>query len=86
MAQPCPLHAAMVVSEINDKLSPNIAPPTTEPMQSGIAKFVLLPSATAIGVISVMVPTEVPIATETNALTTKSTNTENLAGMMESIK
>ena len=86
MAQPCPLQAAIVVSEMNDKLSPNIAPPTTAPIQSGAAKPVLFAKATAIGVISVIVPTLVPIATETNALTTKRTRTENLAGIIESIK
>ena len=31
--QPCPLQAAMVVSEIKDRLSPNIAPLMTEAMQ-----------------------------------------------------
>ena len=86
MAQPCPLQAAIVVSEMNDKLSPNIAPPTTAPTQRGTAKPVLFASASEIGVISVIVPTDVPMATETNALTTKRTKTENLAGIMESIK
>ena len=35
IAQPCPLQAAMVVSEMKLRLSPNIAPPMTEPMHSG---------------------------------------------------
>ena len=43
-------------------------------------------TATAIGVISVIVPTEVPIATDTKQLTTKSTATANCAGMIESMK
>ena len=30
IAQSCPLHAAIVVSDINDRLSPNIAPPITD--------------------------------------------------------
>ena len=40
----------------------------------------------AMGVMSVMVPTLVPIAVETKQLTTKSTATENFAGMSESMK
>ena len=68
IAQPWPLQAAMVVSEIKDKLSPNMAPPITVPTHSGMEKPVLLATATAIGTIRVMVPTEVPIANETKAL------------------
>ena len=84
--QPCPLQAAMVVSEINERLSPNMAPPTTEPTQKGTLKPELLATATAMGTIRVMVPTEVPIARDTNALTTNNTKTANCAGMMESRK
>ena len=40
----------------------------------------------AMGVMSVMVPTLVPIAVETKQLTTKSTATANFAGMRESMK
>ena len=86
MAQPCPLHAAIVVSEIKERLSPNMAPPTTEPIQSATPKPELFATATAIGAIRVIVPTEVPIARDTKALTTKSTRTANLAGIKESRK
>ena len=40
----------------------------------------------AIGVISVMVPTDVPIATETKQLTMNKTITANCGGMIESKK
>ena len=40
----------------------------------------------AMGVMSVMVPTLVPIAVETKQLTTNSTATANFDGMIESIK
>ena len=77
ISQPCPLHAAMVVSDINDRLSPNMAPLMTEPIQTGSANPDTLATATQIGTISVIVPTEVPIARETKQLTTKSTTTAN---------
>ena len=86
IAQPCPLHAAIVVSEINERLSPNIAPPITAPMQRGRWKPEAWDTATAIGAIKVMVPTEVPIAVDTKQATTNSTATANRAGMSESIK
>ncbi len=35
IAQPCPLQAAMVVSEMKLRLSPNIAPPMTDATHSG---------------------------------------------------
>ena len=75
--QPCPLHAAIVVSEIKDRLSPNIAPPMTVAIQSGRSNPDARDTAIPIGVIKVMVPTEVPIASDTKQLTTKSTTTAN---------
>ena len=41
---------------------------------------------TAMGTMSVMVPTLVPMAVETKQLTTNSTATENWGGIMESMK
>ena len=76
----------MVVSEINERLSPNIAPPMTEPMHSGRLKPDAFATATAIGTISVMVPQEVPMAVETKQATTNRTATANCAGICESIK
>ena len=84
--QPWPWQAAMVVSEMNDRLSPNMAPPMTEPTHRGRLKPEAADTATAMGVMSVMVPTEVPMEMDTKQLTTNSTATENSAGMMDSMR
>ena len=86
ISQPCVLQAAMVVSEMNDRLSPNIAPPMTEPMHSGRLKPDVRATAIAMGTISVMVPQEVPMAVETKHETTNRTATANRAGMCASMK
>ena len=86
MAQPWPLHAAIVVSEIKDRLSPNIAPPITEATHSGRLNPDAAETAAAIGVINVIVPTEVPIAVDTKQATINNTATANLAGISDSIK
>ena len=75
ISQPCPLQAAIVVSEMKGRLSPNMAPLMTEPIQSGAAKPEPSATARAIGVIKVIVPTEVPMARDTKQLTIKSTIT-----------
>ena len=86
ISQPCPLQAAIVVSEIKERLSPNMAPPITEATQNARLNPDAVETAAAIGVRSVMVPTEVPIATDTKQATTNSTATENLAGIRLSIQ
>ena len=86
IAQPCVLQAAMVVSETKERLSPNIEPPTTVPTQSATEKPEVCAMATAIGVISVIVPTEVPIAVEIKQLIRKSIQTASLGGVIESTK
>ena len=65
----------MVVSEIKERLSPNIEPLTTVPTHSAVPNPDPFATATAIGVMRVIVPTEVPMAMETNALTTNNTMT-----------
>ena len=80
------MHAAIVVSDIKERLSPNIAPPMTEPMQSARSNPEASETAAAIGAINVIVPTEVPIAVDTKHATTNNTATENLAGISESMK
>ena len=50
-------------------------------MQRGRGKPDAAAIGTAIGVMSVIVPTEVPIAVDTKQLTTNSTATENFAGI-----
>ena len=54
----------MVVSETNDKLSPNIAPPTTMPSAISTGNPKLVASPAPIGESAVMVPIEVPIENE----------------------
>ena len=68
---------------MKERLSPNIAPPTTTPTQRAGANPEPFATATAIGVISVIVPTDVPIASDTNALTKNKTATAYCAGMIE---
>ena len=58
----------------------------TDAMVSGMEKPELSASAMPMGVISVMVPTDVPIAMETRQATTKSTTTANRAGIRDSMK
>ena len=82
--QPWPWQAAMVVSEMNERLSPNMAPPMTLATHSGRLKPDADDTATAMGVISVMVPTDVPMASDTKQLTTNSTATANCTGTTES--
>ena len=86
MGQPWPLQAAMVVSEIKERLSPNMAPPMTEATHRGMEKPEASATDKAMGVIRVMVPTDVPMASATKQLTTKRTATANWAGTRESRK
>ena len=72
-----------MVSDTKDRLSPNIEPPTTVPTQSGREKPDVVDIATAIGVMSVIVPTDVPMAVETKQLTIKRTQTANCGGTTE---
>lgn len=76
----------MVVSEIKDRLSPNIAPLMTEAMQRGTEKPETFATAMPMGTISVIVPTEVPMASDTRQLTMKSTATANCGGIRERMK
>ena len=59
--------AAIVVSEMIDRLSPNIAPPMTVPTASGRSSPVASPRPTATGTIAATVPFDVPIAVEMSA-------------------
>ena len=64
ISQPCVFTAAMVVSEIMERLSPNIAPHTTAPIHTAIGKPVFSLMPTAIGASAAIVPIEVPIDTD----------------------
>ena len=57
---PCVRVAAIVVSEINDRLSPNNAPPTTIATSHGVLHPVCSAIADAMGVRATIVPTDVP--------------------------
>ena len=83
ISQPCVLTAAMVVSEIIERLSPNIAPQTTAPAQIAIGKPVLSLMPAAIGASAVIVPTEVPIEMEIKQPIAKRPATAILPGRME---
>ena len=61
-----------------------MAPPMTLATHSGRLKPDADDTATAMGVISVMVPTDVPIDSDTKQLTTNSTATANCTGTTES--
>ena len=72
ISQPCVRVAAMVVSEIMDKLSPNMAPPMTTPSRSVSGMSVCSPTPTAMGAMAATVPMLVPIAVEMKAPMRKS--------------
>ena len=59
-----PRAAAMVVSEMKDRLSPNIAPPTTAPSSMTMFKLAFSATPTAMGVMAAMVPMEGPQAVD----------------------
>ena len=82
IATPCVFVAAIVVSEIKDRLSPNMAPPTTVPMQSGRKRPAFAETCAAIGTSTEIVPTEVPIAIEIRQAMTKRPGTASLSGII----
>ena len=59
----CVRVAAIVVSEIKDKLSPNIDPPITAPNNIVTEPGIIFSISTAIGANVTIVPTDVPIDT-----------------------
>ena len=66
ISMPCVRVAAIVVSEMSERLSPNIAPPTTEPTISAGSMPSGPTSPAAIGTSAAIVPQLVPIASETS--------------------
>ena len=83
ISHPCVLTAAIVVSEIIDRLSPNMAPQTTAPIQIGSANPVFSLILTAIGARAAIVPIEVPMEIEIKQPMIKSPTTAILAGRMD---
>ena len=84
ISHPWVLTAAMVVSEIMERLSPNMAPHTIAPMQTGreIPVFSAIP--TPMGAMAVMVPTEVPMEIEIKQPIINRPMTAMDAGIMDS--
>ena len=62
ISQPWVLVEAIVVSEIIDRLSPNIMPPMTQPKIMGRAIPDFSATATAMGPTAAALPTDVPVA------------------------
>src|SRR4029077_11629022 len=65
MLQPCVPVAAIVVSEITDRLSPNIAPPKTVPATSGKLSPAASDMPMCMGTTVEMVPIDVPMENDT---------------------
>ena len=82
--QPCVFVAAIVVSEMKERLSPNIEPPITAPTQSGRLRSAPRATFIATGTITEIVPHDVPIAIETIHAITNSPTIAKSAGMIES--
>src|SRR3970040_2529495 len=66
-SQPKDCVAAIVVSEIIERLSPNIEPPNKAPAISGNDAPLDLARLTAIGPMATIAPTEVPVAVDKKA-------------------
>ena len=76
----------MVVSEIIDKLSPNIAPPTTVAVVKASEISVASEIPTPTGANAATVPIDVPIATEINAPTMNKPANKNCPGIKDNPK
>ena len=71
----------MVVSEIMERLSPNMAPPAQAPSIRGTLRPLSLARPTAMGTRAVMVPTDVPVAVPRKAEITNMPATRSSTGM-----
>lgn len=85
MVHPCELVAAMVVSDIKERLSPKKAPPTTTAVVSAILPCVDEARPTAIGTSATMVPTLVPIDRLMKHVARKSPGNTIFSGSTDSI-
>ena len=81
ISQPWVRTAAMVVSEIMDRLSPNMAPEATAAMQSTMSKPVAWLMDTAKGARAEMVPVEVPMDRDTKQAIRNRPATASWGGM-----
>ena len=78
--------AAMVVSEINERLSPKSEPPTMTAVSSGTLEPVELATPAAMGVRATMVPTLVPTDMDTKHAARKRPARIILPGRIESVR
>ena len=85
-SHPCVRTAAIVVSEMMDKLSPNIPPPTIAPTTNATGIPVASATPRPTGVNAVIVPTDVPIETEINPAMINNPTTTKLGGKMDKLK
>ena len=83
ISHPCVLTAAIVVSDIIERLSPNIAPQTTAAIQTARGNPASSLTPTAIGANAAIVPIDVPMETEIKQLITKSPDTIKCAGIRD---
>ena len=74
----------MVVSEIMERLSPNMAPLTTAPIAITVSISVTCAKPKAIGAQAAMVPIEVPIAVAIKAEITNSIGKTKVGGISDS--
>ena len=84
--QPCVCVATIVVSDINDRLSPKNAPPTTIATIKGRQDPVCWAMPTATGVSATTVPTDVPIDSEIKQAAINNPGKSILAGMKRSVR
>ena len=82
MRQPCVLVATTVVSLIKDRLSPKNAPPTVAATITDRSRPVLAASPLTMGMRAAMVPTEVPMLSETRQAAAKMPGSSMLSGSM----
>ena len=75
----------MVVSDMNERLSPKKAPPTTTPTKSGKELPVAVARPAAMGTRATMQPTLVPMAMLTKQVVRKMTGRINRSGTMRSM-
>ena len=82
----CVLVEAMVVSDINDRLSPKKEPPTTTATMNGRAISVFSARPTATGVRATIVPTLVPMDNEMKQAAMNIPANSKLSGRMCSVR
>ena len=86
ITHPCVRVAAIVVSDMKDKLSPKKAPPTTIATMKGNATPVFSAIPTATGVRATIVPTDVPMDSDMKQAARKIPANKRLSGNMVRVR